>query len=141
MCTLRQLAHLWHHAAMRSTTELASTPGERLAKARRLAGLTQSDLADELGIGRRSIARYEDDADPAEPSKGILIAWAVVTDVPLHWLETGELSVTESVTAQYSDAVIWLFPPVYQDDQLSFDIFDRPGYHDDQLTFELEVAA
>ena len=60
------------------------TLGERLAKARRLRQWSQQELADKLGIGRRSIVRYED--DQAVPSMAILIAWATVTDVPLQWL-------------------------------------------------------
>lgn len=42
-------------------------------------------MAQRLGIGRRSIVRYED--DQAAPSQAVLIAWSSVTDVPLEWLE------------------------------------------------------
>jgi transcriptional regulator with XRE-family HTH domain len=71
------------------------TLGERLAKARRMKGWNQTELATSLGIGRRSISRYEDDI--ARPSRAVLIAWAEVTDVPLTWLE-GDASVTRRFT-------------------------------------------
>lgn len=86
---------------MRTTTELTLTFGERLAKARRLAGLTQTELADKLGIGRRSISRYEDDTVP--PNRAICIAWSVITEVPVWWLlgdNDGEGN-TGSVTPGY----------------------------------------
>ena len=76
--------------AMRNTQELTLTFGERLAKARRLAGMTQTQMAVRLGIGRRSLVRYEDDT--MTPNQAICIAWSVVTDVPTEWLETGAVT-------------------------------------------------
>ena len=75
---------------MRTTQELTLTFGERLAKARRLAGMTQTEMADRLGIGRRSLTRYEDDT--MTPNRAICIAWSVVTDVPTEWLESGAVT-------------------------------------------------
>lgn len=60
------------------------TTGDKLAKARRNARLSQQDLALDLGIGRRSIVRYEE--DQAKPSRAIRIAWAVRCRVPVEWL-------------------------------------------------------
>lgn len=69
-----------------TTTQVIEwTLGERLAKARRLKGWNQTELAQNLGIGRRSISRYEDDI--AVPSRAVLIAWAEVTGVPFGWLQ------------------------------------------------------
>lgn len=66
------------------TNMITWTLGERLAKARRRQKWTQTELAARLGIGRRSISRYEDDL--AVPSTAVLIAWAQVCDVPYGWL-------------------------------------------------------
>ena len=82
--------------AMTTTDTLEWTLGDRLAKARRRHGWNQAEMADRLGISRRSISRYEE--DHARPSRAVLIAWAQVTDTPLAWLEGGELSVTRSHT-------------------------------------------
>lgn len=68
-------------------TALAFDIHDRLLKARRHAGLTQSQLAEALGIGRRSITRYED--GPAEPNRATILAWAMVTGTDPVWLETG----------------------------------------------------
>lgn len=73
------------------------TLGERLAKARKLHRWNQQDMADRLGIGRRSIVRYED--DQAIPSLAVVIAWAQVTDVPLTWLLNEGDDVTTSTPA------------------------------------------
>jgi transcriptional regulator with XRE-family HTH domain len=62
--------------------------GDRLRKARDAAGLTQTELADALGIGRRSVSRYEDGHQT--PKRWIVMAWAEVTGVPFEWLATGE---------------------------------------------------
>ena len=79
---------------MTTTDTLEWTLGDRLAKARRRNGWSQADLAERLGIGRRSISRYEE--DHARPSRAVLIAWAQVTDTPLAWLEGGDVSVPKS---------------------------------------------
>ena len=74
-----------------TTTAPAWTLGDKLAKARSVAHLSQSELAAALGIGRRSISRYEEDLH--RPTKAVLMAWAQVCGVPYEWLaddtETG----------------------------------------------------
>lgn len=69
---------------MTNPTTLRRTLGERLAKSRKVAGLTQTQMAELTGIGKRSIVRYED--DEAVPSLPRLLKWANVTDVPISWL-------------------------------------------------------
>lgn len=61
------------------------TLGDRLTKARTAAGLDQAVLAQRLGIGRRSLIRYE--RDEHRPSAAIVIAWAHLTGVPVAWLD------------------------------------------------------
>ena len=74
-----------------TTAAPAWTLGDRLTKARSVAHLSQSQLAAALGIGRRSISRYEEDLH--RPTKAVLMAWAQVCGVPYEWLaddpETG----------------------------------------------------
>lgn len=83
---------------------LLRTPGERLAKARHNAGMTQAAIADKLGISRRSVTRYEDDLSPLRPHT--LMAWAHVTQVPLEWLERG--AGPDSDIATVTDEYGWL---------------------------------
>ena len=63
------------------------TLGDRLKKARLHAGLEQTELSAETGIARSSIVRYE--KDQARPSRAMLIAWALSTDVDFEWLVGG----------------------------------------------------
>lgn len=63
------------------------TLGDRLRKAREHARLKQTEMAAEIGIGRSSIINYE--SDKAEPSRPVLLAWAMRCNVPYEWL-TGE---------------------------------------------------
>lgn len=79
----------------------AFTLGDRLRKAREVAGLTQSDLAAALGIGRRSVSRYED--GDQEPKRGVVMAWSMATSVPLEWLLTGQIPDNLLVTGGYPE--------------------------------------
>jgi transcriptional regulator with XRE-family HTH domain len=65
------------------------TLGDRLTKARTSADLDQAALAQKLGIGRRSLIRYE--RDEHRPSPAIVIAWAHLTGVPVAWLDGTEV--------------------------------------------------
>lgn len=60
------------------------TIGDRLVKARQHAGLTQTQMAQALDIGRRSIVRYESSTAPPRP---IVIAYSALTGVPLWWFD------------------------------------------------------
>lgn len=60
------------------------TVGDRLAKAREFADLSQQQMADQLCISRRSIVRHE---TAATPPRSIVLAYASVTKVPVWWLE------------------------------------------------------
>jgi transcriptional regulator with XRE-family HTH domain len=74
-----------------TTTSLPTIPVwtmcDRLVKSRKAAGLSQTELAELLGIGRRSITRYED--GHTEPSTAVLVAWAYFTNVQTAWLLDG----------------------------------------------------
>lgn len=64
--------------------ELVWTLGDRMAKARRHAGLEQSDLADALGVSRPLVSKWEHDL--REPTAKQVLRWAEVTAVPAAWL-------------------------------------------------------
>ena len=60
------------------------TLADRLRKAREHAKLSQSELADTIGISRPSVSVYESGHRP--PPKPVLITWAIVCQVDLDWL-------------------------------------------------------
>ena len=62
------------------------TASDRLAKARKVADLSQTQLAERLGISERTIKRYE---AGATPKRGIVLGWAMATGVNATWLEHG----------------------------------------------------
>ena len=60
--------------------------GDRLRKARETAGMSQEEFADEVGISRRTIGRYE---AGNESKRSIVLLYSMRTGVPTEWLETG----------------------------------------------------
>lgn len=60
------------------------TLGERMWKARKDAGLEQSDVAKVLGVSRALVSRWERDA--SDPGTRKLQAFAELTGVPAAWL-------------------------------------------------------
>lgn len=60
------------------------TMTDRLRKAREMAGLNQEELAEEIGIGRRSVVVYE--KGEQSPPRPVLVSWALRTGVDLAWL-------------------------------------------------------
>jgi transcriptional regulator with XRE-family HTH domain len=61
--------------------------GDRLRKARELAGFDRTELGEALGIHRQTIARYE--ADQARPTSSVVVVWGLITQVDLSWIQTG----------------------------------------------------
>lgn len=61
------------------------TLGNRLALARESAGLTVQQMADRLGIDRRTVARYEHDDYPAP--NPVIWGYSGICDCPIEWLE------------------------------------------------------
>lgn len=59
---------------------------DRLTKARNDAGLTQSQMAELLGVGRRSIVRYESSGNVP---RSVILSYHVATKTDLSWLENG----------------------------------------------------
>lgn len=73
--------------------EPAFTLGDRLHKARTTAGLSQSELADVMGVSTRTVSRYEGD-DLDRPRRIVLRAWALACGVSYDWLVTGARTAT-----------------------------------------------
>lgn len=61
---------------------------ERIRRARALSRMTQTDLADRIGVGRGAVAQWES-ATGSSPSMEHLISIALHTGVHLEWLGTG----------------------------------------------------
>ncbi|PPB80162.1 helix-turn-helix protein [Albidovulum inexpectatum] len=66
----------------------AATFGDRLAAAREAAGLSQSDLAQRLGIRKKTLIQWE--TDRTEPRANRLQMLAGMLGVSIRWLLTGE---------------------------------------------------
>jgi transcriptional regulator with XRE-family HTH domain len=60
------------------------TLADRLQKARETSGLDQFELAERMGISRRSVSNYE--RGVTRPRVIVLNAWAMATGVDRHWL-------------------------------------------------------
>jgi transcriptional regulator with XRE-family HTH domain len=65
------------------------TIGRRLRDAREDTGMSQSEFAEATGISRRTISRCEQETNPAAIKRPTLLAWAMATNVPLIWIQTG----------------------------------------------------
>lgn len=66
----------------------AWTIGDRLRKARELAGFEQIQFAEHIGVDRRTVSNYE--RDVTSNHKTIYLrARALATGVSLEWLQTG----------------------------------------------------
>lgn len=63
------------------------TLADRLRKAREYAGLDQQEMADRIGISRRSVVNYE--GGKHAPGRPVLLSMALATGVPLAWLMDG----------------------------------------------------
>ncbi|WP_427167907.1 LexA family protein [Citrobacter koseri] len=60
---------------------------KRVAIARTSLGMTQENLANKVGIGRRQIASYE--GGDSKPRKGVLLNLAAALGTSVEWLATG----------------------------------------------------
>lgn len=76
---------------MRAATEHGVVPewtfADRLIKARTLAGYSQVEMAERLGVSRASVVNYEQ--GHTTPTRSRLRLWAERTGVDPGWLETG----------------------------------------------------
>ena len=68
-----------------TTTTVVWTVGDRLRKARELAGHDRKAFAALLGVSRNSIARWESGNELPRPV--LLYAWSACTGASLEWLK------------------------------------------------------
>lgn len=68
----------------------------RIRTARLRAGLTQSDLAQKLGVSRTAVVNWESGTNPARPSGERLEGISHLTGVAWEWLATGRGAATLS---------------------------------------------
>lgn len=62
------------------------TGADRLIKARKVRGYTQTELAELLGVSEKTVKRYE---AGEKTKRGIVLGWAMACGVNAQWLETG----------------------------------------------------
>lgn len=62
--------------------------GERLLRARVMAGLSRKDLAERLSVTRQTVRNYE--IGTSEPKVEALAKWSVVCGVSIDWLVFGD---------------------------------------------------
>lgn len=77
------------------------TLGNRLWRARQFHGVTQQELAADLGIGLRAVKEAE--ADKRPPRRATVLGWAFVCGVDPVWLEHGIVPNTDAPTTVDSD--------------------------------------
>jgi transcriptional regulator with XRE-family HTH domain len=62
--------------------------GDRLAKALEVAGVSNQEMADYLGVSRNTVGNYIHMRTPV--TTGTLRLWALRTGVRMEWLQTGK---------------------------------------------------
>ena len=76
----------------------------RLALARKHAGMTQHEIAEQLGLGSASVGGYETGA--RRPKRPTVVAWAALTGVSREWLL--ELYTPPDSNREPADSVDWV---------------------------------
>lgn len=64
------------------------TLGDRLRKAREVAGISQAELARAIAVSRNTVSNAE--GGRVAPRQIVLNAWSLATGVPLAWIQHGE---------------------------------------------------
>ena len=82
---------------MSQETHPSSASAHRIRLARRTAGLSQAQLALELGVQRSAVSHWE--AQRGKPSMTHLRQLALLTGVQFEWLATGRGAMTPSADA------------------------------------------
>jgi transcriptional regulator with XRE-family HTH domain len=74
--------------------ELVRKIGERLRRSREMAGLTQDDVARQIGVSTKTVQRWENEG--YEPGIVGVMRWADLTGVKLSWITgTGDTDIPE----------------------------------------------
>ena len=83
-CGVSRFRDVKHARVTPMQTELQMSVPERLAFARRRAGLEQAELASQLGVARGTLSEWE--RGNREPKLSQLVMIAELADVSLDWL-------------------------------------------------------
>lgn len=84
---MRNLTHMSMQIAGASDWRIPEfSVADRLRKARESAGMSQDELAEDIGVSRRSIVRYE---GSGTPPKSVVLLYSMRTRVPAEWLMSG----------------------------------------------------
>lgn len=75
--------------------------GDRLAKARELAGITQTEFGDAIGASRATVSRWERGLGV---KKSTILLYAMRTGVPSEWIETGEWCTPPDLNREPTDS-------------------------------------
>lgn len=91
----------------------AATFGDRMAGARQVAGLTQEELAERLGVRLDTIIAWEEDQD--EPRSNKLAMLSGVLNVSLPWLLTGTGGPGVDAPAEEGEVALRRLRPIIAD--------------------------
>lgn len=67
---------------------------DRMRKAQRQAGVSTAFMADQLGVRRETVSSWLN--GHTKPIGPAVRMWAIITGVPLEWLETGSYTPSDS---------------------------------------------
>jgi transcriptional regulator with XRE-family HTH domain len=84
-----------------STVVVVWTLGDRLAKSRRVAGISREEMAAYLGMSPQAVSNYE--GDRRAPKLTVLRSWATRTRIDLDWLRYGDTTPLPEVVGRASD--------------------------------------
>lgn len=77
----------------RSASAPAESPGRRMRRLRLAAGISVREMAQQLGVSRSTIQRYE--ANTTVPKTGVLTTIAKILGTTIEWLLAGEKKVRQ----------------------------------------------
>ena len=86
------------------------TLGDRLAKSRRLAGISREAMADYLGMSPQAVSNYEN--DHRLPKLTVLRSWSTRTGMDLDWLRYGDVVPRPQVVGRRRSTG-WLTAPAF----------------------------
>ena len=84
----------------RNVSAPAESPGRRMRRLRLAAGISVREMAQQLGVSRSTIQRYE--ANTTVPKTGVLTTIAKILGTTIEWLLAGEKK-SETVCCQVSE--------------------------------------
>lgn len=111
------------------------TLGRRIIEARKMRGISQSELARAIGVSRPAVSQWE--SDKTEPTRERLLKIAAVTKVNALWLATGEGPIEDTAPHLTRVAIISCvqageWSPVHDD--------HPPGDGFDYITTDLDLS-